>query len=300
MKINEIIAEHIVKLPNGKYQLRSRKKTKGKTRNLGTFRTRAAAEKHEREVEYFKHKTVEEGFNDCSNCAGAGHADCPLCSGTGTQEEGCGCCTSGCDCYYKYKADENSPDYREDLDVGQVPCHCQQNKQLQEALLYHRKNKMSLVENIYRPGSEMFFAMIREARALWKAGKYTPRTLDELEILESNMGLQAEYQGRKVWLDFPHEEELLEDKKKDPTHGHGFGKPFKSGSGGAVYVHTGKGGVKKVNFSQSGMTKKYNDPARVRSFVARHHCKTNNDKTSASYWACRWPRYFSDSGKQWW
>ncbi len=46
----------IRKLKSGKYRLYSRKvnaKT-GKRRNLGTFRTRAAAEKHEREVQYFK------------------------------------------------------------------------------------------------------------------------------------------------------------------------------------------------------------------------------------------------------
>jgi hypothetical protein len=48
------------------------------------------------------------------------------------------------------------------------------------------------------------------------------------------------------------------------------------------------------------MAKKFNDPARVRSFVARHHCLTNKDKTSRSYWACRWPRFFSNSGKTWW
>lgn len=46
----------IRKLPSGQYRLYSRKvnpKT-GKRRNLGTFKTRAAAEKHERAVQYFK------------------------------------------------------------------------------------------------------------------------------------------------------------------------------------------------------------------------------------------------------
>jgi hypothetical protein len=46
----------IRKLPDGQYRLYSRKpdpKT-GKRRNLGTFRSREAAEKHEREVQYFK------------------------------------------------------------------------------------------------------------------------------------------------------------------------------------------------------------------------------------------------------
>lgn len=48
----------IRKLKSGGYRLYSRKKDPrtGKRRNLGTFDTRAAAEKHEREVQYFKRK----------------------------------------------------------------------------------------------------------------------------------------------------------------------------------------------------------------------------------------------------
>ncbi|HEY3784273.1 MAG TPA: hypothetical protein VGL55_03230 [Steroidobacteraceae bacterium] len=46
----------IRKLPSGQYRLYSRKADpkSGKRRNLGTFATRAAAEKHERAVQYFK------------------------------------------------------------------------------------------------------------------------------------------------------------------------------------------------------------------------------------------------------
>ncbi|MES1213563.1 MAG: hypothetical protein ABUL64_03170 [Singulisphaera sp.] len=47
----------IRKLASGKFRLYSRTKSAhtGKRRNLGTFNTRAAAEKHERAVQYFKH-----------------------------------------------------------------------------------------------------------------------------------------------------------------------------------------------------------------------------------------------------
>lgn len=57
MKINEIINEHIVKVEGG-YRLLS-----GKGKNLGTFPTKAAAQKHEREVQYFKHanESLSEG-----------------------------------------------------------------------------------------------------------------------------------------------------------------------------------------------------------------------------------------------
>jgi hypothetical protein len=46
----------IRKLSSGEFRLYSRKldPRTSKKRNLGTFKTRAAAEKHEREVQYFK------------------------------------------------------------------------------------------------------------------------------------------------------------------------------------------------------------------------------------------------------
>ena len=48
----------IRKLKSGEFRLYSRKKdpTTGKRRNLGTFKTREAAEKHERAVQFFKRR----------------------------------------------------------------------------------------------------------------------------------------------------------------------------------------------------------------------------------------------------
>jgi len=50
------LTDVIRKLTSGEYRLYSRKKDPktGRRRNLGTFRTRAAAEKHERAVQFFK------------------------------------------------------------------------------------------------------------------------------------------------------------------------------------------------------------------------------------------------------
>jgi hypothetical protein len=47
----------IRRLPSGEYRLYSRRKDPrtGRRRNLGTFKTRAAAERHERAVQFFKH-----------------------------------------------------------------------------------------------------------------------------------------------------------------------------------------------------------------------------------------------------
>jgi hypothetical protein len=48
----------IRKLLSGYYRIYSRKKDPktGKRRNLGTFRTRAEAEKHERAIQFFKRR----------------------------------------------------------------------------------------------------------------------------------------------------------------------------------------------------------------------------------------------------
>jgi hypothetical protein len=48
----------IRKLPSGRYRLYSRKQDPrtGKRRNLGTFRTRAAAAAHERQIQFFKRR----------------------------------------------------------------------------------------------------------------------------------------------------------------------------------------------------------------------------------------------------
>jgi hypothetical protein len=48
----------IRKLKSGEYRLYSKKKNPktGKRRNLGTFKTRAAAQKHERAVQFFKRR----------------------------------------------------------------------------------------------------------------------------------------------------------------------------------------------------------------------------------------------------
>uniref|UniRef100_Q024S9 AP2-like integrase N-terminal domain-containing protein n=1 Tax=Solibacter usitatus (strain Ellin6076) TaxID=234267 RepID=Q024S9_SOLUE len=46
----------IRKLKSGEYRLYSRKTDEtGRRKNLGTFKTREAAEKHEKAVQYFKH-----------------------------------------------------------------------------------------------------------------------------------------------------------------------------------------------------------------------------------------------------
>ena len=78
---------------------------------------------------------------------------------------------------------------------------------------------------------------------------------------------EAEYRGRKVKLNKP----MRGDVKK-----------FK------VYVKDPKTkNIKKVNFGDPNMKIKKSNPARRRSFRARHNCDNPGPKTKARYWSCR-------------
>jgi hypothetical protein len=100
---------------------------------------------------------------------------------------------------------------------------------------------------------------------LIEAIKSCDETPEYINLVEPGLN-EAEYQGRKVQLGKP----MRGDVKK-----------FK------VYVKNGKGNVIKVNFGDPNMRIRKSNPARRRSFRARHKCATAKDRTSARYWSCR-------------
>ena len=230
---------------------------------------------------------------------------------------------------------------------------------LSEGLKYHIDNKKPLTEHVYRAGSENYFNLWAEARALYTRG-ILDFSGDDLAILtETQLGEFGYYEGKKVPLDFIMEEEVKEinitstgvmdlirrvykdaklldflnfsnfkdfveyiktsdfnsfyeirdeieqydkqlaegqdideakakPKKKNPP----IGKPMRGGSKKFyVYVKAPGGKIKKVSFGQAGMSAKINNPKARAAFAARHDCKNKKDKTKASYWSCRLPRY---------
>ena len=67
-------------------------------------------------------------------------------------------------------------------------------------------------------------------------------------------------------------------------------KPFRTSGGPkkfSVYVKNEKGNVVKVNFGDPNMSIKRDDPARRKSFRARHGCDNPGPKTKAKYWSCK-------------
>lgn len=67
-------------------------------------------------------------------------------------------------------------------------------------------------------------------------------------------------------------------------------KPFRTPGGPkkfSVYVKNEKGNIVKVNFGDPNMEIKRDNPARRKSFRARHGCDNPGPKTKAKYWSCK-------------
>ena len=173
------------------------------------------------------------------------------------------------------------------------------DKNISENLRYHIDNNYSILENIFRVGSDAYFQILQETRNLFQSGDIELTDLDKELFETTDIGLFADYNGRKVALDFPFEEELITEDKEEkhpklnsPTRSSG---PKKY----QVYVKNPKTGkIKKINFGdvKGGLTAKINNPEARKSFIARHRCNRSwkpSDKLTAGYWSCHLPMYKS-------
>ena len=106
---------------------------------------------------------------------------------------------------------------------------------------------------------------------------------DEYDLSNWKAKLRKYKEGR------PQLSEAKKKEKKDPP----LGKPKRGGSKAYyVYVRDPKTKrIKKVSFGSGGLRAKINNPKARKAFAARHKCSQKNDRTKASYWSCRLPRY---------
>lgn len=93
---------------------------------------------------------------------------------------------------------------------------------------------------------------------------------------EDNMS-EAEYQGRNVPLGKPMRGDVKKFKVyvKDPK------------TGNVKKVNFGHGGTSAKRAGQKTMKIKKSNPARRKSFRARHNCANPGPRTKARYWSCR-------------
>ena len=98
-----------------------------------------------------------------------------------------------------------------------------------------------------------------------------------VEQMLGNMMDEAKYQGREVALGKPMRGDVAKFKVyvRDPS------------TGNIKKVNFGHGGTSAKRAGQKTMRIKKSDPARRRSFRARHNCDNPGPRTKARYWSCR-------------
>jgi hypothetical protein len=96
------------------------------------------------------------------------------------------------------------------------------------------------------------------------------------DIVDDNLD-EAEYRGRKVPLGKPMRGDVKKFKVyvKDPK------------TGNVKKVNFGHGGTSAKRAGQKTMKIKKSNPARRKSFRARHNCANPGPRTKARYWSCR-------------
>ena len=164
---------------------------------------------------------------------------------------------------------------------------------LSEGLKYHMDANKPLTEHLYRAGSTNYFNLWAEARSLYSREILEITHEDDLAVLtETDLGHFGMFEGKKVPLDFPMEDESIDEAKNDNKK---LNKPMRDSSGGKaykVYVKDPKTKkIKTVRFGSGGLRAKINDKKARNAFAKRHKCSTKKDKTKAGYWSCRLPRY---------
>ena len=132
-----------------------------------------------------------------------------------------------------------------------------------------------------------------------RQGKYTPNNVGDMFDYEPEFeDDEFEEEDYDDYDDDDYSQESINEakkkkkKKKDPP----IGKP-KRGGPKAYYVYVrDKGKIKKVTFGSGGLRAKINNPKARKAFAARHKCSQKKDRTKASYWSCRLPRYAKQLG----
>jgi hypothetical protein len=146
----------------------------------------------------------------------------------------------------------------------------------------------------YRPNENILKNIMR--RAIERGEKNTPFYEALEEEFKKNLIDIGEVKNiiRDYGVFFDYEDLLNmneSEKKKTPA----LGKPKRGGSKKFyVYVRDPKSKrIKKVSFGMAGggLHAKLNNPKARQAFSKRHNCPQKKDKTKASYWSCRLPRY---------
>ena len=189
--------------------------------------------------------------------------------------------------------DEEEEEKNADIDTGlneNVLLH--EGIQTSSNLRYHLNKNLPLHENIFRYGSDAQLQLFKEARELYNKGLLYLNSQDRWLIENTSIGEYGEFEGKLVSLDVPFVEEEMLNEAEYQGKEVPLGKPKRGGSKKFYVYVKDEDKVKKVSFGDTtGLSAKLNNPKARQAFAARHDCKNKKDRTKASYWSCRLPRY---------
>ena len=169
------------------------------------------------------------------------------------------------------------------------------NVSISKHLGYHLENHSTLVEGVFRYGSDAYLDLLEEARTLHTKGKIELSEIDKHLIENTDIGKWGKYKDMRVPLDCLFQIHEAEYQGKEVE----LNKPKRGGDKKFyVYVKDPKtGNIRKISFGDTtGLTVKFKDPERRKAFADRHACSTKKDKTKAGYWSCNLPKYAKQLG----
>ena len=192
---------------------------------------------------------------------------------------------------------------------------------ISEGLKFHIVNNKSIIDNVYKKGTDKFNDLLEECRDLYMNGDLELSDDDLSFIMENtnntdrnsptfthfnedniskitNLVLERLNSIKKIIYEDEfgsvEETDFIPDDLLNEAEYQGrkvkLNKPFLTPNGPkkrSVYVKNEKGNVIKVNFGDPNMRIKKYIPSHRKSFRARHHCETAKDKKSPRYWSCK-------------
>lgn len=128
-----------------------------------------------------------------------------------------------------------------------------------------RKKSMPQHEKNMKEVNDKYNNLMDSINKSKKAGEEWDKEFSKMSALQK---IAAKYKGKKVTLNKPISTPGARKKSK-------------------VYVKNDKGNVVMVRFGDPNMSIKKDDPARRKSFRARHNCDNPGPKWKARYWSCK-------------
>lgn len=158
--------------------------------------------------------------------------------------------------------------------------------QVSEGFRYHMENGLDITNSVYRLGSKAYKELFEETKKYWDEGNIILNDKAAWMAKNLEVGKKAIYKDRsskktiKVELDTP---------------SRGGNKKF------IVYRNSGKADekgniiAKKIEWGDTNLSIKNDDPGAAASFWARHQCDLEKkmDPDTAGFWACYGPSLFN-------